>query len=227
MNIVRRMVKHIPPADRLAQQHDARIAERARLIGSASESELRAGELNRLHCRYPQYRIGRWSYGDLTVRSWGEGAALTVGAFCSIAPGAQILLRGEHRSDWVTTFPFNSLWESAKHVSGHPMNKGDVVIGNDVWIGTEAMIMSGVTIGDGAVVGARSLVSRDVEPYSIVAGNPARLVRMRFSEATVKRLLDLRWWELRDEEIVHLLPWMLGPDIQAFIIEAERRRTGG
>lgn len=177
--------------------------------------------------RYPQFEIGRWTYGDLTVHSWDEGAALTIGSFCSIAAGVRVFLGGEHRSDWVTTFPFSVLWESAKQVSGHPKTNGDVVIGSDVWIGTEAMIMSGVTIGHGAIIGAQSLVARDVEPYSIVAGNPARLVRRRFGDVMVERLLELEWWESKDEEIVQLLPWLLAPDIEAFVNEAERRRRSG
>jgi acetyltransferase-like isoleucine patch superfamily enzyme len=188
---------------------------------------LPTGESNSLHEKYPQYEIGRWTYGDLTVHSWGEGATVTIGSFSSIAPGVQVFLGGEHRSDWVTTFPFNVLWEGAEHIRGHPKTKGNVVIGNDVWIGTEAMIMSGVTIGDGAVVGARSLVARDVEPYSVVAGNPARLVRRRFDDQLVNRLLDLKWWDCENEELAQLLPLLLAPDIEAFLRETERRRNAG
>src|SRR5512143_2928244 len=108
--------------------------------------------------RYPHYQIGRGTYGDLKVYSWGEGATLTMGSYTSVAMGAKIFLGGEHRIDWVTTYPFNALWESAKQYSGHPKTKGDVVIGSDVWIATEAMILSGVSIGDGAVIGARAVV---------------------------------------------------------------------
>lgn len=172
--------------------------------------------------RYPQYAIGRHSYGDLRVRSWGEGTQLIIGAFCSIAAGVKIFLGGEHRVDWTTTFPFPELWRnSAGFIPGHPLTKGDVMIGNDVWIGTEALIMSGVRIGDGAVIGARSVITKDVPPYAIVAGNPARLIRYRFDQATIDKLVRLAWWDWKDERISELLPIMLSQDILGFINAAE------
>ena len=172
--------------------------------------------------QYPQYEIGRGTYGAPEISSWNEGATFKIGSFCSIANGVQIFLGGEHRMDWVSTFPFNVLWDSARHIKGHPKTKGDVIIGNDVWIGTDAVIMSGVRIGDGAVVGARALVARDVEPYAIHAGNPARLVRKRFDETTIQQLLELAWWDFEDEEIKQFLPLLLSPDVQALIAEATR-----
>ena len=192
-----------------------------------SEPAALTGESNRLHLRYPEYEIGRWTYGGLSVLTWGEGATLTVGSFTSIADGVKVFLGGEHRTDWQTTFPFSVLWKPANAICGHPKTKGDVVIGNDVWIGAEAMIMSGVTVGDGAVIGARSLVAKDVEPYAIVAGNPALIVRKRFSDARIERLLRLKWWDWTDEKIVGLLPWLLATDTDAFLDEAERRHGGG
>lgn len=179
------------------------------------------GRRKTLQDRLPQYTIGRHSYGKPTVHEWGEGSTLRVGAFCSFAQGVQIFLGGEHRPDWVTTFPFNVLWPQGHGIKGHPRSKGDVVIGNDVWVATEAMIMSGVTIGDGAVIGARALVTRDVPPYGIVAGNPARLVRHRFPCATVERLLRLRWWDWSDERIAQRLPLLLQDDIDAFLSACE------
>lgn len=175
--------------------------------------------------RYPQYDVGRWTYGDPRVLSWGEGATLKVGAFCSIADGVKVFLGGEHRMDWATTFPFNVLWDSAKHIPGHPKTKGDVVIGNDVWLGAESVILSGVTIGDGAVVGARAVVSRDVKPYAVVAGNPAMFVRKRFDDHSVARLVELKWWDFDDATIEKLLPLMLNENIGAFLDEAERVRS--
>lgn len=168
--------------------------------------------------RFPQYEIGRESYGDPIVRSWKEGASLKIGAFCSIAAGVKIFLGGEHRTDWVTTFPFPTLWKKqAGHIPGHPRTRGDVVIGNDVWIGTEAIILSGVRIGDGAVVGARALVTGNVPPYAIVAGNPAKLVRMRFADNIVVRLLDIAWWNWSDERIARYMPLLLSVEIESFI----------
>ncbi|HZJ03697.1 MAG TPA: CatB-related O-acetyltransferase, partial [Thermoleophilia bacterium] len=143
----------------------------------------------------PSYAlIGKGTYGSPAIREWGEGSKLRTGSYCSIAGGVQIFLGGEHRTDWVTTYPFNVLWESASHLRGHPATKGDVEIGNDVWIGADALIMSGVRIGSGACIGARSVVVRDVSPYEVVAGNPARHIRFRFDPDTVQALLDIAWW---------------------------------
>jgi len=177
--------------------------------------------------KYPQYEIGRGTYGNLDIKIRDKRATFKIGAFCSIASGVKVFLGGEHRVDWVTTYPFNVLYETGRHLTGHPKTKGDVIIGNDVWIGTEAMIMSGVKIGDGAVVGARSLVTQDIEPYAIYAGNPARFVRKRFDDTTIRNLLELEWWNFSDEEIEELLPLLLNTDIQAFIAEAERRKAAG
>lgn len=172
--------------------------------------------------RYPQYEIGRHTYGDPKISSWKDGTQLTIGAFCSIAKGVHIFLGGEHRVEWVTTYPFTHLWESGRKFSGHPKSRGDVIIGNDVWIGAKVMIMSGVTIGDGAVVGANSVVTKGIEPYAICAGNPAQLIRKRFDDKIIQELLEIRWWDFKDPEIEKLLPFMLSDDIDAFIREARK-----
>jgi chloramphenicol O-acetyltransferase type B len=172
--------------------------------------------------RYPQYQFGHGTYGDLSVLAWGEGATLVVGNYTSIAAGVKIFLGGEHRIDWVTTFPFNVLWKSAQHHTGHPKTKGDVLIGNDVWIGTEALISSGVTIGDGAVVGARAVVTRDVPPYAVVAGNPARVVKFRFDQKTIERLRKLKWWSWYESQIDKAMPDLLNDKFVLFLEKAER-----
>jgi NDP-sugar pyrophosphorylase family protein len=112
-------------------------------------------------------------------------------------------------------------WQSAGHIKGHPKTKGDVIIGNDVWIGAEAIIMSGVNIGDGAVIGARTVVTKDVPAYAISAGNPARVVKMRFDDKTTSRLLKLRWWDWDDAKIERYLPLMLSTEIEVFLKVAE------
>jgi chloramphenicol O-acetyltransferase type B len=172
--------------------------------------------------RYPMYQIGRGSYGELHIESWKGEGSFRMGAYCSVARGAKVLLGGEHRLDWVTTFPFNVLWESARHITGHPSTKGEVVIGNDVWIGTEALITSGVTIHDGAVVGARAVVTKDVPPYAIVAGSPARVVRYRFPEHVISRLLETKWWEWDEGRIAAAMPDLLSPDAEVFLAKANR-----
>lgn len=172
--------------------------------------------------RYPQYQIGKWTYGNPMIRSWGEGATLRIGAFCSIAEGVKIFLGGEHRVEWVTTFPFSVLWEAARHIKGHPKTKGDVNIGNDVWLGADSVILSGVTIGDGSVVGARSVITNDITPYTIVAGNPARMVRKRFDDQIIDRLLRVKWWEWEDSKIEKALPLLLDANLRTFLEFAER-----
>ncbi len=182
-----------------------------------------------LQTKYPQYEIGKGTYGSPEILSWNEGATLRIGAFCSIAAGVKILLGGEHRVDWVTTYPFSMLWKKGHHITGHPKTKGDVIIGNDVWIGSEAVIMSGVKIGDGAVIGIRSVVTKDVAPYAIVAGNPARLIRKRFDDATIQHLLELKWWNWTNERIEEMLPLLLSSDLDAFITGARSKgiKEGG
>jgi chloramphenicol O-acetyltransferase type B len=175
--------------------------------------------------RYPMYKIGPGTYGDLEVLSWGEGASLTIGSYTSFAPGVKVFLGGEHRVDWVTTFPFNVLWNSANKFKGHPKTKGDVLIGSDVWVGTEAIILSGVKIGDGAVIGARTVVTQNIPPYAIFVGNPGRLVRYRFDQAIIDRLLNIKWWNWPDEKIQKYLPYLLSDKALQFLENCEKKEN--
>ncbi|WP_432405445.1 CatB-related O-acetyltransferase [Wukongibacter sp. M2B1] len=134
---------------------------------------------------------------------------LIIGKFCSIASGASFLMAGNqgHRQDWISTFPFYYFDEFK---SGNPKEglkfSGDTVVGNDVWIGTEAIIMPGVKIGDGAIIGSRAIVTKDVEPYTVVVGNPARAVKKRFTEEEIEMLLEIQWWNWELERIKEYLP---------------------
>lgn len=135
-----------------------------------------------------------------------NGDKLVIGRFCSVACGAKFLFTsGNHsmRSLSNYTFPiFFDEWDlDAKNIRDAWDNKGDIVIGNDVWIGYEAVILSGVKIGDGAVIGARAVVTKDVPPYTVVGGVPAKTIRKRFDDATVEKLLALRWWGWDKEKI--------------------------
>jgi chloramphenicol O-acetyltransferase type B len=173
--------------------------------------------------------VGRFTYGVPRVLAFGRSLpALTIGAFCSIADGVTIVLDGNHRSDWVSTYPFRiQLGMTGMFSDGHPASRGPVIIGNDVWLSREAMILSGVTIGDGAVVGARAVVSRDVAPYSIVVGNPARHVRYRFSEAVISELLQLRWWDWPESEIRAHIPLLCSDDVFEFLSRSRVARSSG
>ena len=166
---------------------------------------------------YAKYQVGKWSYGNPTIVSWDENTKLIVGNFCSIADGVTILLGGEHRTDWISTYPFNNFFSEARGTTGHPASKGDVIIGNDVWVGYGSLILSGVHIGNGAVIGARSVVTKNVEPYSIVAGHPSRHVRFRFPEPTIQALEAIAWWDLPLPEIKSAIHFLMSCDVHDFI----------
>ncbi len=142
---------------------------------------------------------------------------LIVGSFCSIGSGAAFIMAGNqgHRNDWVSTFPFAFFSEdyvAAGAVNGYA-GAGDTVIGNDVWIGSEAIIMPGIRVGHGAVIGTRALVTRDVEPFTIVGGNPAKPIRKRFNEDEIAKLLEMAWWDWDEAAIKAAMPLLCSGDI--------------
>lgn len=131
---------------------------------------------------------------------------LIIGKFCSIACGAKFLFNSaNHALDSLSTYPFPLFYEEwglePKNVAESWDNKGDIIIGNDVWIGFEAVILAGVTIGDGAIIGTRAVVTKDVAPYTIVGGVPAKPIRRRFDAQTVRALMELKWWDWDEEKI--------------------------
>lgn len=140
--------------------------------------------------------IGAYTYGasPKTFLLFKESDRVTIGRFCSIAYGAKIVASGEHNYKAVANFPFYAHYLN-KGGERDTFSKGEVIIGNDVWIGARATILSGVRIGDGAVIGAGAVVTRDVLPYSIVAGVPAKFLKFRFSDEVVSKLLEIRWWD--------------------------------
>jgi acetyltransferase-like isoleucine patch superfamily enzyme len=167
--------------------------------------------------RYKKYSIGDFTYGEPRVVTWGEKSTLKIGKFCSIADDVKIVLGGEHKTDWITTYPFWVALEEFFNFPAHSGTKGDVTIGNDVWIGLNSLILSGVTIGDGAVVGAGSVVATDVEPYAIVAGNPQKLIRKRFDEETINQLLKIKWWNWDIQRIKENMPLLISNRVNEFI----------
>lgn len=176
---------------------------------------------------YPgKYAYGRGSYGLPQVHDWEEGSTLRIGAFCSIASNVQIFLGGHHHVEWVSTYPFPALLPGLEHIRDYGFSRGDVVIGNDVWLCSDCLILSGVTIGHGAVVAAGAVVTEDVAPYSVVAGNPARHLKWRFEEPMRHALLDMAWWDWPLAEIEQIAPLLCSPRLDELIAYAERRNGG-
>lgn len=180
----------------------------------------------------PNVSIGRFTYYDdpdgpehffeRCVRYHFDfvGDQLKIGPFCAIAAGAQFIMNGaNHSMTGASTYPFAIFghgWDADFDVENWGKDaRGDTVIGADVWIGTQAMILPGVTVGAGAIIAARAVVSRDVAPYTIVAGNPAQPVRKRFDDTTIQRLLALAWWDWPRPKITRALPHLRAMDLDA------------
>ncbi|WP_280819164.1 type B chloramphenicol O-acetyltransferase [Pseudaminobacter soli (ex Li et al. 2025)] len=190
------------------------------------------GELLSDQVTNPNIIVGRYSYysGYYHGHSFDDCARylmpdrddvdkLIIGSFCSIGTGAAFMMAGNqgHRNDWISTFPFFFMSEEPAFAGAINAYQpaGDTVVGNDVWIGAEAMIMPGVRIGHGAMIGSRALVTKDVEPYTIVGGNPAKPIRKRFSDEQIAMLLEMAWWDWPLEQIKEAMPLLCSGDIKA------------
>lgn len=176
---------------------------------------------------HPQIEIGDYTYYDdfETVDNFVRnvrylfdfiGDKLIIGRFCQIASGVIFIMNGaNHLTDAVSTYPFAIFgddWAHAMDGKTYP-SRGNTVIGNDVWIGYGATIMAGVTVGDGAIIATKSVVTRDVAPYTIIGGNPAREIRKRFAPEEIERLLQLKWWDWPVEKITAYLELLTGTDV--------------
>ena len=181
--------------------------------------------------RAPNIEIGDYTYYDDDTDPTGFernnvlfnypefGDRLIIGKFCALAQGTTFIMGpANHRTGSASTYPFNvfgGAWTEATpdHMSQLP-RKGDTVVGNDVWLGRECVVMPGVKIGDGAIVAAYSVVTRDVAPYTVAGGNPARFIKNRFDEELTGLLLRLKWWDLPPEELVAWLPILCGENLE-------------
>ncbi len=144
---------------------------------------------------------------------------LVIGKFCAIAAETRFIMTGDHKLDAISTYPFPLFgqgWEGVFSFSDVPI-KGDIIVGNDVWFGYGTLIMGGVNIGDGAIVAAGAVVTKDVPAYSIVAGNPAKVVKMRFDDPTIDRLLQIAWWDWEIEQINRHLSAICHLDVDRLI----------
>lgn len=143
---------------------------------------------------------------------------LIIGKFCQIATGVRFIMNGSnHAMDGVSTYPFKVFGDAWQNATMNVVSKGDTVIGNDVWIGNSVTIMQGIKIGHGAILGTNSLITKDVEPYAIVGGNPACVIRKKFSDETIASLLDIAWWDWPVEKITENLMAITTGDIGTLI----------
>jgi virginiamycin A acetyltransferase len=167
---------------------------------------------------YNDFRKNIIDYSELIAPYLHAGAPekLIIGKFCQIAHGVQFITSSsQHQMDGISTFPFaifGGKW-SEVYQAKFP-NKGDTVVGNDVWLGHDSIILPGVTIGDGAIIAARSVVTRNVAAYTLVAGNPARIIRKRFSDQTIAALIELAWWDWPQNLIEENIKYIVGNDIE-------------
>lgn len=172
------------------------------------------------------FQVGDHSYG--TPRVIGDFfSSLRIGKFCSFGPDIDLIL-ANHRKDFVSTYPFNWLsarWPAAANLACDHLAPRGMTIGNDVWIGAKAVVLPGVTISDGAIIGAASVVRHDVPPYAIVGGNPAKILGYRFDPPIIKDLLDIAWWNWPDEKISAMLPLMVGGNVASFVAAALNRES--
>jgi acetyltransferase-like isoleucine patch superfamily enzyme len=165
--------------------------------------------------------------GDAEVLCWytlsEEESTVTIGNYCSLAKRIKFYVDGNHRYDHASTFPFFELGHNQDTRNKNCWGKGAPKIGHDVWIGNDAVLMSGITIGHGSIIGANSVVTRDVPPYAIVAGNPARIVKYRFDVETIQQFLDVQWWDLPQSVVIEELA-PLQYDVELFLDKAQELR---
>lgn len=175
------------------------------------------------------WHADRGTYFDRNVNiiSWSNDYHIHVGKYCSIGRDCNFFLHANHRSDWITTS--SQLWGpvtpeiASLHMEmGHPSCKGDIIIGSDVWIGAKSTIMSGIKIGHGAIVAAGAVVTKDVEPFSVVGGNPAKHLKYRFEKQQIRDLLDIAWWDWEESKIKEEAMILWSQDIN-FFIEKHRK----
>ena len=166
-------------------------------------------------------KVGHHTYGLENSRVdiyKGSEAKIIIGNYCSISKDVVFITGGIHPMDRVSTYPFHIRFKlDGRYINGMPFTKGDIIIGNDVWIGTNVTILSGVKIGDGAVIATNSIVTKDLPPYSIVGGNPARIIRFRFSQDIIDDLLRIKWWDWSDEKVIESVTQLFSQDIKEFI----------
>jgi acetyltransferase-like isoleucine patch superfamily enzyme len=193
--------------------------ERLRRSLNRAESSVALQERAQQHLADGTLVMGNMSYyAPNVVKYQGDTGRVIIGNFASVAPDADFYVGGLHRTEWVSQYGLRVMLDlPGAHEDGFTHGRGDIVVGSDTWVTNGCTIMSGVTIGDGAVVGTKAVVARDVRPYAIVVGNPAREIRRRFSDEQIEALLRIRWWDWPTDKVKQHAELICSPDVDAFI----------
>lgn len=170
--------------------------------------------------------IGEHTYGTPEILTFtGDQNKVLIGKYCSIADGVKIFVGGNHNSNWITTYPIRIKFNlKGKYHDGQPSSKGNVKINNDVWIGSNATILSGVCIGNGSIIAANSTVTKDIPSYAIAGGNPARVFKLRFSDDKIEALERIKWWDWEEKKIIENVGLLCSENITEFISKFEKEK---
>lgn len=166
--------------------------------------------------------VGKYTYGyeHVEIVRWDEDIKIKIGRFCSMSYGLKLFCGGNHYAKHISTYPFGKIFKGHLLIPDNldvVYTNGDLIIGNDVWIGRDVTIMSGITIGDGCVIATNSHIVKDLEPYGIYGGNPAKLIKRRFSNEIIDELLEIKWWEYDDNTIEKIYPYLISEPENASI----------
>jgi len=166
------------------------------------------------------FEVGVYTYGVENIcidRYIGSDCNIKIGKYCSISKNVTIITGGNHPINWVSTFPFRAKFNlEGKFKDGMPFSNGDIYIGNDVWIGTGVTILSGVKIGDGAVIAANATITKNVPAYAVVAGLPCKIIKYRFDNESIEKLLKIKWWNWDEHKVQEMIPLLSSSNINEF-----------
>jgi virginiamycin A acetyltransferase len=220
---------HISYDDFLIRKQNTRIRSIWRRL-NAHNYTFAANSIDEMTFPVDKVRVGKYSYGPLCVHHFGnKNEKLIVGYYCSISKGVKFILGGNHSINTFSTFPFRFFFNNQEYDAS---TKGPIIVEDDVWIGTDSIILSGVTLGKGTIVAAGSIVTKSTLPYSVIGGNPAKLIKKRFDDDLIKLLLDIDFSKIDEKKIHGLLPKLHMPldgkillEIKSELLSSSQDRT--